>query len=367
MKKALAGVVVVIVAALSAGSINTYSSAQNSGPGLRVSPTLIEHTAEPGETLVSSIEISNITDQALEVGISIADFDAGSDGQPIILAGETSENGMSNWSYSPTSISLLAGENSTVNVTYTVPNNAEKKTYWSSVLFRATNEGELAASVGTLQFVDVGSVQYDGSVDTVRLTEEGTSLQAIVAVTNTGQYRFTPDIKLVLEDAILGAPLEELIPQDIGSILPGQTREYTYDFNTRSGDTETYQISAEVSVDGAKLSGADVSAQLDSAVYAARLAQIEPVSGVIDEPAEQQSDEPESSNTLAYALIGLAVIGIIPVILAVVLHKKRKSSLPTHQPATESFTAEQTMQSQQTPQTPTVTDGMSSDESNKQL
>jgi len=149
---------------------------QNSKTGLQLSPISYEVEANPGESFVKEIKITNVSDKKLKTDISAEDFIAGGEkGEPKILVGE--EEGSSKWSlrhwirFNQAQLELDKKETKSFYFNIKIPEDAEPGGHYGVVRFTYSTPqtGDsgvaLSGSIGCLVLVKVkGDVKETGEI-----------------------------------------------------------------------------------------------------------------------------------------------------------------------------------------------------------
>ena len=161
----LAGFAAVILGLFLGTQAGLSQPAPPVGQGLEISPPLIEQSVDPGQTLVLSIRLRNVTSGALVARGRVDDFvAAGEDGQPQLITDENAEPSpysFKAWAAPISELTLGGGEAQTFNITVNVPADASPGGHYGVVRFTATppeleDTGvSLSASIGTLVLLDV--------------------------------------------------------------------------------------------------------------------------------------------------------------------------------------------------------------------
>jgi hypothetical protein len=151
------------------------------GQGLEISPPVIELSANPGDTLTTSIRIRNVTSGQLIAKGKADDFGAGSgeDGQPKLLLDETGSTRFSlkYWVQGVPDLLLAPQELKITTIKIVVPKNAEPGGHFGVVRFTAVPpelDGtgvSLSASIGALILLKVSGA----ITEKVSLSEFSTS------------------------------------------------------------------------------------------------------------------------------------------------------------------------------------------------
>jgi hypothetical protein len=166
LKKFLSGGALVGVVLWSTSGL-AYAATPNGsgGQGLEISPPVIELSADPGQTVTTSIRIRNVTDGTLIAKGRADDFGAGAgeDGQPQLLLDESGATRFSlkYWVASVPDLRLAPKELKTNTIKIVVPANAEPGGHFGVVRFTAVPPDldgtgvALSASVGALILLKV--------------------------------------------------------------------------------------------------------------------------------------------------------------------------------------------------------------------
>jgi len=143
----------------------TAADAGSTGQGLEISPPVIELSANPGQTVTTSIRVRNVTKGELIAKGKADDFGASAseDGQPKLLLDETGATRFSLkfWLQGVPDLTLAPGELKTTVIKIVVPANAEPGGHFGVVRFTAlppSLEGTgvaLSASIGALILLKV--------------------------------------------------------------------------------------------------------------------------------------------------------------------------------------------------------------------
>lgn len=165
--------------AMAAPAVPAASSAATTGAtngqGLEISPPVVELSADPGQTVTTTIRIRNVTSGELIAKGKADDFGAGSteDGQPKLLLDETGSTrySLKFWVQGVPDLALAPKELKTTTIKIIVPANAEPGGHYGVVRFTAVPPDlqgtgvALSASIGALILLKVsGSIQENVSI-----------------------------------------------------------------------------------------------------------------------------------------------------------------------------------------------------------
>jgi hypothetical protein len=171
---------------------------QSSGEGLEISPPVIELTANPGQTITTTIRVRNVATSTLIAKGRADDFGAGSneDGQPQLLLNEQGETrySLKYWISNVPDLLLAPQELKTASITITVPANAEPGGHFGVIRFTAVPPNldgtgvSLSASIGSLILLRVNGAITDNvqlaEFSTGKINKDGT----VGAKTNFFEY-----------------------------------------------------------------------------------------------------------------------------------------------------------------------------------
>ncbi len=151
--------------AMAAVSPTGASTGGSPGQGLEISPPVIELSANPGQTVTTSIRVRNFTQGELIAKGKADDFGAGTDetGQPKLLLDETGATrySLKYWVNGVPDLDLAPGELKTATITISLPANAEPGGHFGVVRFTAVPPNlsgtgvALSASIGSLILLKV--------------------------------------------------------------------------------------------------------------------------------------------------------------------------------------------------------------------
>ncbi len=166
-QKVFAALIFVTMSLLLVFGVQNIMAQDTGGTGFRLSPAKYELDIDPGESVVRTIEVTNLTNGAQKAIPVVNDFTASDleDGSPRLLTDSQDES-------NPRSIrpfvlplnefSLEPGESENVDVVFSIPEDASPGAYYGTVRFVAESaiQGEegnisLNASVGTVFLINV--------------------------------------------------------------------------------------------------------------------------------------------------------------------------------------------------------------------
>lgn len=144
------------------------------GQALSISPPVLELSADPGQTVVASIKLTNISSEELLIKNQVNDFGAKNEtGEPNIIFEDTESTSYSlkNWITAPPPFKIASRETKTVDFPIKVPANAEPGGHYAVVRFTGqAPELEdtgvaLSASLGSLVLLKVsGETKEQASI-----------------------------------------------------------------------------------------------------------------------------------------------------------------------------------------------------------
>lgn len=111
-------------------------TAQNATKGLSITPTSLELTIKPGESVTKTISLSNFTEKTVDISVSRRNFTANGEEGEVFLTEEENAFSLSSWiKTSPESQTLKPDQKKDFEVTITAPKNAEPGGHFGSVVF----------------------------------------------------------------------------------------------------------------------------------------------------------------------------------------------------------------------------------------
>lgn len=224
------------------------SAATNPGVGqaLEIAPPLITLTANPGQTIKTTIQLRDITPSNLAVTNEIDDFlAAGEDGTPKILTGNDSNNPfqLKKWIAPLPAFILKPNQIENLPVSINIPRDASPGGHYGVIRFSGVppqlkGEGvSLSASIGSLVLLTVnGHLVHKLSVNqftTANLKNKVTKvfqsapLNFVVKLQNSGNIQEEPEGQILVTD-MFGKPVAS---SDINApprnVLPDSIRAFT--------------------------------------------------------------------------------------------------------------------------------------------
>ena len=250
----LAGVwpAMVAVAATPAPSPSGAATA-SPGQGLEISPPVIELSADPGQTVTTTIRVRNVANGDLIAKGRADDFGAGDDesGQPKLLLDETGATrySLKYWVSNVPDLRLAAGELKSTTITIKVPANAEPGGHFGVVRFTAVPPDlagtgvALSASVGTLVLLRVSGAITDkvslaefsaGQNDQKHSFFEHGPVDFIVRVKNEGSVHEKVQGTIAVT-GMFGQKMGNVAVNDKGgNVLPGSIRKFQQTLGTKA-------------------------------------------------------------------------------------------------------------------------------------
>lgn len=144
------------------------------GQAFSISPTLIELSADPGETKTATIKLTNLSDTELTMTAQSNDFGSKNEtGEPNIIFddSESTPHSLKNWVALPEDFTIASKETKTVDVPIDIPEDAEPGGHYAVIRFTGNAKAEdgsqvaLSASIGSLVMLKVsGEIQQKVSV-----------------------------------------------------------------------------------------------------------------------------------------------------------------------------------------------------------
>lgn len=210
----------------------------SSTAALTISPTKIEVSADPGQTIVGEIELFNEETETKTFFTSYENFEPrGETGSPFFVGGGV---GLASWISAQQSLQITPGERVVVPYTITIPNDATPGGYFAAVFFGsqppATSVGSevsIGGKVGTLVLLRVnGEVTETGGVIAFSAGVDNGFLFTSVPVpltyrfSNDGGDRAIPRGEIVITNVFGGHVTTLNANPNEGSVLPNSVRKF---------------------------------------------------------------------------------------------------------------------------------------------
>ncbi|MCL5795008.1 MAG: DUF916 domain-containing protein [Patescibacteria group bacterium] len=222
--------------------------------GLVVSPPLKEIETNRSNSFTDNIKLTNPTENALKISISIQDFAAqGEEGGQIFLDPETDNQTFSLAKWVTTennNFSLNPGETKEVKYTIKVPENAEPGGHYGVIFFtpQITSESIISGSgtvvvpkIGTLLLVSVpGDIKYRAEIASFSTNKKlylnsKNIVDFIGRFENLSSVHVKPQGTITIKNA-LGKKIASLTVNDKnGNVLPNSIRKFQNDWEKKYG------------------------------------------------------------------------------------------------------------------------------------
>lgn len=145
-----------------------------SGQALSISPPLIELTADPGQTVIAKVKLTNISSGELLIKSQANDFAAKDEtGDPKIILDDALEDsyGLRRFVQLPAPFTLISQQSKVIEVPIIVPKDAEPGGHYGVIRFTGVTPGSdqsnvaISASIGPLVLLQVkGDIKEQASV-----------------------------------------------------------------------------------------------------------------------------------------------------------------------------------------------------------
>lgn len=289
---------------------------------LSIAQSLVKLTAKPGETVSIKLDATNSSPKAISYEMAFKDFESTETGDPkLLVTGQNDAYGMVKWNSNAKLVQINPGKN-VVQFDVKVPANAEKKTYYTTLLFKDKRDTyNVSATLGAIVFVSVSDPQPEITFKDIEL--KNGALKFSIYNAGKGNAVVTPAVTSKNGEKIIStvaAPKES-------NVLPESIRTYTLETDSK------FTIDADsVTLDSGNPS---LTQDVSSTFKVAKKVAAAPAVAVKTE---------EKSNTMMYAIFG----GTAAVLLAagILIFKKissKKSTVnnipaaPTAQPMGQTF------------------------------
>lgn len=255
MKRFIA-VTTCIIALSCLGAVGVAHAANESGQALEIAPPVVNLTANAGETKDITINLRDISGNALVVTSAINDFTAyGEDGTPKISLDETEESPYSirSWIDPLAQLTLQPRQVKSLAVKVRVPSNAAPGGYYGVIRFTATAPGmessgvSLAASLGSLIFIRVNGDAKESMSFAEFYTADSNGKRAglfesqpvtfVARIKNDGNVHEQPVGLITVKDMFGNAVANVNMNLERRNVLPSSIRKFSSDMDkTNVGD-----------------------------------------------------------------------------------------------------------------------------------
>ncbi|HUO50240.1 MAG TPA: hypothetical protein VMU25_01585 [Candidatus Paceibacterota bacterium] len=207
--------------------------------GLKIQPVKISETLNPGESTSGVITLTNVSDQDVNVAVTVQDFVPVANSDTYQFVGRApGVSSVRDWINvgTTTSFNFKQGETRDIPYTITAPQDAEPGGHFGAVFFKATGSGQSSIKVGTqvgmLVLVAIpGSHTESGNI--LSFTAPAFLQQAPVPFTmkfqNTGTVFFEPrgtiDITDMFGRTVANLPIQGEV------VLPTTIKTMEFDWN----------------------------------------------------------------------------------------------------------------------------------------
>jgi len=212
--------------------------AASAATGLTIQPVKVDQPMKAGDTLKGELLLTNASDSAVSVALSLQDFlpVAGADTLQFVgrAEGVTSVRDWISVDF-PGTTTLAVGESRTIPYTVTAPADAEPGDHFGVILFKATPsnapEGSLkvGTQVGTLVLITIpGNHLQKGSLTDFKtpFLSLGGPVPFTLTFNNTGTVHFEPRGEITVTN-IFGKTAGQ-VPITGKVILPGGTKDLSF-------------------------------------------------------------------------------------------------------------------------------------------
>jgi hypothetical protein len=221
------------------------------GQAFSISPPVVELKASPGQTITTTIKLTNVSGGDLVMQAGFNDFAAKDEtGDPKIIFDDTGSTtySLKNWLSAPAAFNMQSKETKTLTFPIKVPKDAEPGGHYAVIRFTGTtpelqNGVALSASIGTLVLLEVsGNIKEDASVAefesatpqfaSANFFENG-PIGFVARIKNNGNVHVKPTGTIIIKNAfgatvstvrVNGDPTDPKNPPK--SILPQSIRRF---------------------------------------------------------------------------------------------------------------------------------------------
>lgn len=217
---------------------------------LTISPTKIEVSGDPGQTVIGEIELFNEEGEPKTFYTSSENFEPrGETGSPYFVGGGT---GLASWITTNSSLNIAPGERVTVPYTIQIPDSASAGGYFAAIFFgsqapQSTDGGAevaIGGKVGSILLLRVnGHVEEGGGLvsfntEPDKLFASHLPLNFVYRLNNTGGDQVIPRGEIVVTNTFGGVVENLLANKNEGSVLPNSTRRFDVSWLGSDNDNE---------------------------------------------------------------------------------------------------------------------------------
>jgi hypothetical protein len=235
----------IITAASASAPLTLAQTTTGQGQALEIAPPVITLTADPGQTIKTTISLRDVSSTPLVVTNEVNDFTAaGLDGTPNLMIDEetTGPYSLKEWVSPISQILLKPGEVKQVPVTINVPKDASPGAHYGVIRFTGTPPDledtgvSLSASLGALVLLKVnGAVKEELSLAKFFATHndqpgplfEGAPIKFNTHVKNNGNMFEAPTGNITIKNMFGKTIAAVNINLEKRYVLPDSTREFS--------------------------------------------------------------------------------------------------------------------------------------------
>lgn len=219
------------------GEVKLGTLAEGKGIDVVAEPSLQEITAPPGAFRSSVITIQNMTEQAVDVKVSVTPVALGLSGE--ITETEDTKYSCADWIKTDVNnFSLKPKERRSVRINVTPPRNIAPGGRYANVSFEVTSQSSkegLVTNLDTLYLVTVpGNLKYSGEVQDIKLiSQEGSAFPYFLATfKNTGNIHLKASATLSIKTKETEKEKSKVITQELPFsdgeviVLPDGSRQF---------------------------------------------------------------------------------------------------------------------------------------------
>ncbi len=221
-----------------------FADTASAEEGLMIVPPLIENDIKQGTSYSGEIEISNPTDELVEIYPSVKDFESNNeDGSPTFDfstdQNTESSHSLSSWiSYSNQKIALTPNQYQIFNFTVNVPMDAEPGGHYGAIFFSSNPDGPSGMASEVAQISKIGSLLLitvpGGVLEKLQIKEFSTSSNYwqlpqnfTTRLENFGNVHVKPVGNIVIKN-IFGQEVVSLpFNSNSGNVLPQSIRKFS--------------------------------------------------------------------------------------------------------------------------------------------
>ncbi len=232
--------------------------------GIKVIPATIEKLADPGQTLIEEIKVTNVSGEDKEYFVYKRDIIGVEDGGVPIFAEDGAERTgyeITEWiSYQAEPLFVKADETVTLPISVAVPENASPGSHFGGIFVSAEppKMRQMGAGVG-YEVASIISIRISGDIiDDARVRSFSTDklfystkdVNFVAKIENQGNILIRPRGPLEVKSMFGGSPKVITVNESLAGVFPGTVRELQFSWNEEGLGFGRYEAILALGYDG---------------------------------------------------------------------------------------------------------------------